>query len=89
MIGDILQIIAREVSEFIDNEVKLPSGKKSVVLHKPNSTNGDFDLPDNAISLSLLNIEEELATKSAMVKKRVENKFSTLSWFCYLVPQLE
>ena len=74
MIGDILQIVAKEVSVFIDAQSKIPSGKKSVVLHKPNSTSGDFNLPDNAISLSLLNIEEELSTKSAMVKKRVENR---------------
>ena len=74
MIGDILQLIAKEVSEFIDAQSEMPSGQKSVVLHKPNSVSGDFSLPDNAISLSLLNIEEELSSKSAMVKKRVENK---------------
>ncbi len=74
MIGDILQLIAKEVSTFIDSDIKMPTDKKSVVLHKPNSINGEFNLPDNAISMSLLNIEEELSTKSAMVKKRVENR---------------
>jgi len=74
MIGDILQLIAKEVSTFIDNDIKLPSGKKSVILHKPNSINGEFNLPDNAISMSLLNIEEEKSTKSAMVQKRVQDR---------------
>jgi len=74
MIGNILQIIAREVSEFIDASSEIPSGKKSVVLHKPNSVSGEFNLPDNAISLSLLNIEEELSSKTSMPQKRVENR---------------
>jgi hypothetical protein len=73
MIGNILQLIAKEVSAFIDAQSEMPSGQKSVVLHKPNSVSGDFSLPDNAISLSMLNIEEELSSKTSMPSKRVKN----------------
>ncbi len=71
MIGELLKLIAKEVSNYIDKQIKLPSGKKSVILHKPNSENGNLDIPDNTISLSLLNIEEELSIRNATVQKQV------------------
>jgi hypothetical protein len=76
MIGDILKIVAKEVSDFIDKGGDLPSDKKSVILHKPNKINEKFNIPDNSISLSLLNIEEEkVVRKSATaVKKVIEGK---------------
>ena len=36
MIGDVLNIVAKEVAKYIDKDGTLPSGQKSVVLHKPN-----------------------------------------------------
>jgi len=71
MIGELLNIVAKEVSKYIDAQVKLPARKKSVVLHKPKSDNGKLDIPDNTISFSLLNIEEELSKRSAIVQKQV------------------
>lgn len=73
MIGNILSIIAREVSEFIDGQSEFPTGKKSVILHKPKLDNNELDIPDNTISLSLFNIEEDLTQRSAVVEKRVIN----------------
>jgi len=70
MIGDILNIVAREVSAYVDKEGNLPSGKKSVILHKPNKLNEKFSIPDNTISLSLLNIEEEKVAKKVTVARR-------------------
>jgi len=70
MIGDILNIVAREVSSYVDKEGNLPSGKKSVILHKPNKLNEKFSIPDNTISLSLLNIEEEKVAKKVTVARR-------------------
>ncbi|MEA3354649.1 MAG: DUF4255 domain-containing protein [Campylobacterota bacterium] len=71
MIGELLNLVAKEVSRYIDSQIKLPSGKKSVVLHKPNNLKGEIDLPDNSISLSLINIEEELSARDSMVQKQV------------------
>lgn len=71
MIGELLKIVAKETSEYIDKQLKLPSGKKSVILHKPNSSNGELDIPNNTIALSLLNIEEELSIRNATVQKQV------------------
>lgn len=71
MIGELLTIITREVTTYIDNQVKLPSGKKTVVLYKPNSIKGEVEIPDNTIALSLLNIEQELSIRDATIKKEV------------------
>ena len=71
MIGELLTIITREVTTYIDAQVKLPSGKKTVVLYKPNSVKGEVDIPDNTIALSLLNIEQELSIREATIKKEV------------------
>jgi hypothetical protein len=45
--------------------------KKSVILHKPNNAKGEIDLPDNSITLSLINIEEELSVRDSTIKKQV------------------
>ncbi len=60
MIGDVLELIAREVSS-----------KQSVVLNRANIQKGKLIPPINTISLSLLNIEEELSMRSTIVEKRV------------------
>jgi len=73
MIGDLLTLIAKEVTTYIDSQVKLPSGKKTVLLYKPNSAKGEIDIPDNTIALSLLNIEQELSIREATIKKEVIN----------------
>lgn len=71
MIGDFLEVISKETSKYLDAHLKMPTGKKSVVLHNPNSGSGEFELPDNSICMSLLNIEEELSIKNAMIQKKV------------------
>ena len=72
MIGDLLNNIAKEVAEYIDSQSDFPSGKKSVVFAKPTNAKGELSIPDNSVCLSLLNIEEETATRNPMIKKRVE-----------------
>ena len=72
MFGDILKIVAREVNSYIDLNSTLPSGTKTVVLDRPfSSGDGSINIPDNSISLSLLNIEEEIDNRSNIIKKRV------------------
>ena len=73
MIGELLNIITKDVSSFIDKQIKLPSGKKSVILQKPTNIKGELDMPDNSISMSLINIEQELSTRDTMIKKQVIN----------------
>lgn len=72
MIGDILNVIAKEVAEYIDAQVEFPSGKKSVVLAKPTNNKGELSIPDNSVALSLLNIDEEVSMRNPMITKRVE-----------------
>ncbi len=72
MIGDLLNNIAKEVSEYVDSQLEFSSGKKSVVLIKPTNNKGELNIPDNSISLSLLNIDEETSMRNPMIKKRVE-----------------
>lgn len=71
MFGDILKIVAREVNSYIDLNSQLPSGTKTVILDRPYKSDGSFTIPDNSICLSLLNIEEELDSRSTIVNKRV------------------
>lgn len=71
MIGELLTIVAKEVTTYIDNQIKLPSGKKTVILYKPNNNKGEIEIPDNTISLSLLNIEQELSIRDSTIKKEV------------------
>jgi len=71
MIGELLKIITREVTDYIDKQIQLPSGQKSVILQKPTNSKGELEIPDNTISVSLLSIEEELSTRDAMIKKQV------------------
>ena len=71
MIGNILEIVAREASAYLDKQIKLPSGKKSVVLHNPNNLDGKLNILNNSISLSLLNIEQELSNRNPMAQKEV------------------
>ena len=73
MIGDLLTLITKEVTTYIDAQVQLPSGKKTVLLYKPNRAKGEIDIPDNTIALSLLNIEQELSIREATIKKEVIN----------------
>ncbi len=71
MFGDILKIVTREINNYIDLSSKLPSGTKMVVLNRPYKADGTLAIPDNSICLSLLNVEEELDNRSAIVNKRV------------------
>ncbi len=74
MIGDVLGLIAKEVARYIDEKLQLPvGGKKSVILQKPANLKGEFSQPDNTISLSLINIEEETGIRDPMVPKQVIN----------------
>ncbi|NQY95480.1 MAG: DUF4255 domain-containing protein [Campylobacteraceae bacterium] len=72
MIGDILNIITREVSEYIDSQNEFLSGGKTVVLAKPSGINGGLCIPDNSIALSLINIDEESSMRNPVTTKRVE-----------------
>ena len=72
MIGDILNTIAKEVTEYVDSQVEFPSGKKSVVFAKPSNNKGELAIPDNTVCLSLLNIDEEASMRNPMIKKRVD-----------------
>ncbi len=72
MIGDILNIITREVSEYIDSQNEFVSGGKSVILAKPSGVNGGLSIPDNTIALSLVNIDEESSMRNPVIQKRVE-----------------
>ena len=72
MIGDVLNVIAKEVSAFVDAKVEFASGGKSVVLCKPTNAQGELCIEDNTVSLSLLNIEEDAAMRNPMIKKRVD-----------------
>ncbi|MBN2823678.1 MAG: DUF4255 domain-containing protein [Campylobacterales bacterium] len=72
MIGDILNLIAKEVSTYIDTQTQISiGGHKSVVLQKPTNLKGELSIPDGTIALSLLNIEEESGIRDATVKKQV------------------
>jgi len=72
MIGDILNVIAKEVAQYIDSQIEFPSGKKSVVLAKPSNNKGELSIPDNCVCLSLLNIDEEVSMRNPMITKRVD-----------------
>jgi len=72
LIGDILNIITREVSEYIDSQNEFVSGGKSVILAKPSGVNGGLSIPDNTIALSLVNIDEETSMRNPVIQKRVE-----------------
>lgn len=72
MIGEILNIITREVSEYIDSQNEFLSGGKTVVLAKPSGVNGGLSIPDNSIALSLINIDEESSMRNPVITKRVE-----------------
>jgi len=72
LIGDILNIITREVSEYIDSQNEFVSGGKSVILAKPSGVNGGLSIPDNTIALSLVNIDEESSMRNPVIQKRVE-----------------
>ncbi len=71
MFGNILKIVAREVNDYIEANSNLPSGTKLVVLNRPYKADGTLAISNNSIGLSLLNIEEELDNRSAIVNKRV------------------
>jgi hypothetical protein len=73
MIGTILKIIAREASTYLDRDLGASTGKKSVVLHKPrlDDEGNKLDIPDNSVSVSLFNIEEDLTQRSAIFPKKV------------------
>jgi len=72
MIGDILNNIAKEVTEYIDSQVDFSSGKKSVVLAKPTNAKGELSIPSNSVCLALLNIDEETSMRNPMITKRVD-----------------
>jgi len=72
LIGEILNIITREVSEYIDSQNEFLSGGKTVVLAKPSGVNGGLSIPDNSIALSLINIDEESSMRNPVITKRVE-----------------
>lgn len=72
MIGDLLNNIAKEVTEYVDSQLDFASGKKSVVLAKPTNGKGELSIPNNTICLSLLNIDEETSMRNPVIKKRVE-----------------
>jgi hypothetical protein len=72
MIGDILNTIAKEVSEYIDSQIEFQSGSKSVVLGKPSDNKGELIIADNTICLTLINIDEEASMRNPMIKKRVD-----------------
>lgn len=72
MIGDILECISKELSEFIEKQVTYSSGKKNVVLLNPRDKKGEVKIPDNTIVLSLLNINEDTTMRNPVATKRVE-----------------
>ncbi len=72
MIGDILECVCNELSEFIENQVNYSSGKKNVILLNPRDKKGDVKIPDNTIALSLLNINEDTTMRNPVATKRVE-----------------
>ena len=72
MIGDILESVCNELSEFIENQVTYSSGKKNVVLLNPRDKKGEVKIPDNTIVLSLLNINEDTTMRNPVATKRVE-----------------
>ena len=72
MIGDILNNIAKEVTEYVDSQVDFSSGKKSVVLAKPTNSKGELSIPSNSVCLALINIDEETSMRNPMITKRVE-----------------
>lgn len=72
MIGDILECISKELSEFIEKQVNYSSGKKNVVLLNPRDNKGEVKIPDNTIALSLLNIKEDTTMRNPVATKRVE-----------------
>jgi len=73
MIGDILEVIAKESAKYIEDELNIPKGKKGVLLYSPQSRDGSNSMPDNCILLSLLGIEEEMAMKNNLIIKKVIN----------------
>jgi len=72
LIGDILEVISKELSEFIEEQVNYSSGKKNVVLLKPRNNKGEVKIPDNCIVLSLININEDTTMRNPVVTKRVD-----------------
>ena len=71
MFGDILKIVTEELNSYLDLDSQLPSGAKTIVLNRPYGSDNSLLIPDNSISLSLLNIEEERSNRTAIVQKRV------------------
>ncbi|MDQ7084092.1 MAG: AAA family ATPase [Sulfurovum sp.] len=71
MFGDILKIVTQEVNAYIDLDSQLPAGTKIVILDKPHKSDGEFAIIDNSISLSLLNIEEEISNMGSIVNKTI------------------
>ncbi len=71
MFGDILKIVAREINSYMDKNSMLPSGTKIVVADRPYGSDNSVNIPDNTISLSLLNIEEEVDIRTSTTQKRV------------------
>ena len=72
MIGDLLNTISKELSEYIDRSLDFSSGNKSIVLAKPTNSKGEMSIPDNSVCMSLININEETAMRNPMIKKRVD-----------------
>jgi hypothetical protein len=72
VIGDILECVCNELSEFIESQVNYSSGKKNVVLLNPRDKKGEVKIPDNTIALSLLNINEDTTMRNPVATKRVE-----------------
>jgi len=72
MIGDILQSISKELATYIEKQTDFASGKKIIYLGKPTNSKGECIIPDNMISLSLVNLQEDISMRSPMIKKRVD-----------------
>ena len=72
MIGDILNSISKELSAYIEKQSDFSSGKKVIYLGKPTNSKGECIIPDNMVSLSLINLQEDTSMRSPMVKRRVE-----------------
>lgn len=72
MIGNILENIVKELNDFIDESVEFRSGKKNVVLARPTNNKGEVSIPENCISMSVININEDTSMRSPMLKRRVE-----------------
>jgi len=78
MIGDLLNNIAKEVTEYVDSKMEFSSEKKTVILARPTNAKGEFDVPSNTVCLTLLNIDEETSMRNPMITKRIEgNKIYT------------